>query len=85
MAVHDEARPSASADAPHDDSTNTVGTTDGSDGMAGLVNVLASMPLESRVAVLKGLDDARRSQVVAMLPQAVQVETMTRLLAEVQG
>ena len=85
MAVHDEARPSASADVPHDDSTNTVGAADGSDGMAGLVNVLASMPLESRVAVLKGLDDARRSQVVAMLPQAVQVETMTRLLAEVQG
>ena len=43
------------------------------------MDVLASMPLDGRVAVLLGLDAGRRSRAVALLPQMVQVETMTEL------
>lgn len=51
------------------------------DGTSGLVSVLAAMPLDGRLAVLRGMDVGRRSQVVAMLPQAAQIETLTALLS----
>lgn len=51
------------------------------DDTAELVSVLAAMPLDSRLAVLRGMDVGRRSQVVAMLPQAAQIETLTALLS----
>ena len=51
------------------------------DDTAELVSVLAAMPLDSRLAVLRGMNVGRRSQVVAMLPQAAQIETLTALLS----
>ena len=66
------------AETPHT-SASAVTPSVGDDDMADMVDVLASMPLDDRVAVLLGLDAGRRSRVVALLPQAVQVETMTEL------
>ncbi|MFR3303029.1 tyrosine-type recombinase/integrase [Bifidobacterium pullorum] len=71
------------AETPHT-SASAVTPSVGDDDMAGMVDVLASMPLDDRVAVLLGLDAGRRSRVVALLPQAVQVKTVTELFKVVQ-
>lgn len=44
---------------------------------------LANMPCDVRITVLRNLDEAKRSQVLACFTPAIQAETMIRLLSEV--
>lgn len=50
------------------------------DDMSALANVLASIPLDQRLTVLRSLSAARRTRVVELLPDVVKVETLTELL-----
>ena len=66
----------ASPTPPEDGGTLQDG---GSDGLAGM---LAVMPLDERVAVLRGLDAGKRQRALGLLPRDARVETMTALFEE---
>lgn len=52
------------------------------DELGPLAAMLGSMPLEARVAVLKGLDVGERLRVLQLLDSAAQIETMQQLIKE---
>lgn len=82
MAAQGDVQRPTSATPLNGEDTHAVAAQPGrvaNDDASGLVAILSGMPLDARVAVLRRLDAGRRSRVLAMLPQDVQVETMTEL------
>lgn len=60
-----------------------VDSPQGDNGIASLAASLENMSLDVRVNVLRGLEPAKRSHVLALFSPEAQTETMTKLLSEV--
>ena len=78
--------PSASAGADHADRSvmePTGATADADAELKALAGALGALDLQSRLAVLKGLDEDRRGRILALLPASVQVDTIQELIKAV--